>query len=286
MRYFLSLLALSLLLFSWTTCHGQSKPAPEVPAKPVVVPFELLRTKHIAVKIKVNGKGPFRVIFDTGAPMTVLTSKLAREAGLATNRPAGGFGLFGAGGGPMTIKSLMVGDLEAKDVQGMVMDHPTVRELALALGPLEGIVGFPFFARYRTTIDYQEKTLTFVPSGFDPPNVYQLMTKEVEALMGRPGAASLPRVLAPAALWGLSVTREKDDPEPGVVIKEVVPNSAAAMGGLKKGDRLLTVDGRWTDSVSDLYHAAGLVKAGRMVKVVVLRDKKELTLNVTPTFGL
>ena len=54
--------------------------------KPVVVPFELLKTKHITMDVKVNGKGPYRVIFDTGAPMTVLNSKLAKEAGL----PAGG----------------------------------------------------------------------------------------------------------------------------------------------------------------------------------------------------
>ena len=56
-------------------------PARADDAKPAVVPFELLKTKHITLDIKVNGKGPYRVIFDTGAPMTVLNNKLAKEAG-------------------------------------------------------------------------------------------------------------------------------------------------------------------------------------------------------------
>src|SRR5207302_5303192 len=46
---------------------GADEPKPTVPA---TVPFELLETKHMAVKIKLNGKGPYRVIFDTGAPVT------------------------------------------------------------------------------------------------------------------------------------------------------------------------------------------------------------------------
>ena len=50
--------------------------------------------------------------------------------------------------------------------------------------------------------------------------------------------------------------------------------------------RLLTLDGRWTDSLADLYTAAGFVKPGTAVKVVVTRGKKEMTFTVTPTAGL
>ena len=45
----------------------------------------------------------------------------------------------------------------------MVMDHPTVEAISKTVGPIDGIVGFPFFARYRMTLDYQAKKLTFVP---------------------------------------------------------------------------------------------------------------------------
>jgi hypothetical protein len=246
--------------------------------KPVVVPFELLKTKHITLDIKVNGKGPYRVIFDTGAPMTVLNNKLAKEAGL----PKGG-GLFG--GLPATVKELEVGDLKAEKVPAVIMDHPLVELMSKEkdIGQLYGIVGFPFFARYRMTMDYKAKKMTFAPNGFDPPDVLKEMEAAIERLLD---GKQPPRVLAPAAQWGLVAEKDKDDEEAGVTVKEVMAGSAAAEAGLKAGDRLLTLDGRWTDSIADLYTAAGFVKAGTAVKVVVARGKKEMTLTVKPTAGL
>ena len=61
--------------------------------------------------------------------------------------------------------------------------------------------------------------------------------------------------------------------------------SAVAAGGLKPGDRLLTLDGRWTDSIGDTFSAASLVKPGRAVKLVVQRGDKEVKLTVKPMKG-
>jgi S1-C subfamily serine protease len=58
------------------------------------------------------------------------------------------------------------------------------------------------------------------------------------------------------------------------------------VAGIQAGDRLLTLDGRWTDSVTDCYTAAGHVKPGSAVKVVVRREGSEKELTVKPTFGL
>lgn len=70
-----------------------------------------------------------------------------------------------------------------------------------------------------------------------------------------------------------------------MVVKEVLAESAAAKAGLKKGDRVLTIDGRWTDTLPDLYTAAGYVKPGTSVPVVIKRDGKEMELKVKPTAG-
>jgi len=59
-----------------------------------------------------------------------------------------------------------------------------------------------------------------------------------------------PKMLAPAGLWGLAVDKDKDDEEAGVEVKEVLGGGAAAAAGLKAGDRVLTIDGRWTDTIS------------------------------------
>jgi hypothetical protein len=252
--------------------------------KPVTVPFELIQTKHIAVQIKINGKGPYRVIFDTGAPVTLLNTKIAKESGvLGKNAKGGGFGLFGMAG-QAKIKELQVGDLKAADVPAIIMDHPTVDAISKALGPIEGIVGFPFFARYKMTLDYQAKEMTFVPNGFNPPDVMASLMTTIMAMMN--DKQPPPKILAPAAQWGLVVTKKADDDEPGVTIKEVRSGSAAAAAGLKAGDRLLTLDGRWTDTVADTYTAAGFVKPGQAAKVVVKRGDKEIEVAVKPVSGI
>jgi predicted metalloprotease with PDZ domain len=252
-------------------------------AKPVTVPFELLKTGHMAVMIKINGKGPYRVIFDTGAPVSLINNKVAKESGLLDNVKKPLFSLFNTAG-QTSIKSLEIGDLKAENVNTIVMDHPTVEAISKALGPIEGIVGFPFFARYKTTINYQAKELTFVPNGFDPPDVMQELAASLMTMINEKQPKA--KVLAPAAQWGIIATKEPKDEDAGVAVKEVYADSAAAKAGLKAGDRVLTLDGRWTDSLRDLYDAAGFVKAGTAVKVKVLRDGKEKELTIKPASGL
>src|SRR5260370_18456625 len=92
--------------------------------KPITVPFEMLKTGHITVMVKVNGKGPYKLIFDTGAPLTLVNNKVAKEADLLEGVQKPLFAPFGSMGEPK-IETLQVGDQKASDVAAMVMDHPT-----------------------------------------------------------------------------------------------------------------------------------------------------------------
>lgn len=253
----------------------------EAPPQRITVPFELLRTGHMTVMVKINGKGPYKLIFDTGAPITLLNNKIARESGLlkGVQRPL--FSPFGSIG-QVKVKSLEVGEQRAENLPAIVMDHPTVEAISKAFGPIDGIVGFPFFARFKMTLDYQTKTMTFVPNGFQPPDVMQAMMTTLMA-MGKDQAA---KVLVPAAQWGFRATKAEGDEEAGVTIKEVLPGSAAAEAGLKAGDRLLTLDRRWTDTMADLYNAVSEIKPGQPIPLKVLRNGKEQELKVIPKSGL
>jgi hypothetical protein len=259
------------------------KPIEKPAVQPIVIPFEVLKSGHMAVKIKVNGKGPYRVIFDTGAPINLLNNKLAKEAGLLKDVPQSKLLLLGTIA-EVKVKELQVGSEKAADQHAIVMDHPLVELMSKKLGPLYGIVGFPFFARYRMTIDYQAETLTLIPSGYKPANVLRSMESTLLQLMG--GGAQTAKVLSPAAQWGLTAHKKAGDDEAGVDIKEVLPGSAAAEAGLKPGDRLLTIDDRWTDTLPDLYEIAGHLKPGVTVPVTIQRDGKKMDLKIKLRAGL
>jgi hypothetical protein len=286
MRAAFKLLLLAGLAAGPSAAVGQAPPEKKVEQlvdeKPIVVPFELLKSGHMAVQVKVNGKGPYRLIFDTGAPMNLISNKVAKEAGVIDpkgKRP--GFSPFGAMG-QMDVKTLEIGDVRAEKMQAVVIDHPTVGLLAEAVGPLEGIIGFPFFARHRVTVDYQKKELTFAPNGYQPSDIMQSLQKKImEASQNKD-----PLMLAPAAVWGLVVDKDKGDEDAGVVVKEVLAGGPAAAAGIKPGDRLLTIDGRWTDTVGDTFLAATFVKPGRAVEVAVKRGDKEVKLMAKPVKGV
>src|SRR5262245_8607479 len=116
------LIATSLILLVLPAqIRAQDDKQKDTPKK-FVVPFELIKTQHMVVSIKVNGKGPYRLVFDTGAPDSLVSNKVAKEAGLVGK--GGGLPIFGSRGA-VKIKELELGDLKATDVSAMVLDHPT-----------------------------------------------------------------------------------------------------------------------------------------------------------------
>ena len=247
------------------------------------VPFETIKTQHMVVDVKINGSGPYRLIFDTGAPDSLVNNKLAKESGVLSKdfkKPF--FAPFGSMG-QHKIKTLEAGDLKAENLSVMVVDHPTIAAISEVVGPIDGIVGFTFFARYKMTIDYQKKVMTFTPSDYKPADTLRVL---MEKMMMSKVDRDRPKVLAPAGLFGFRVDKDANDEVDGVVVKEVLSDTPAAKAGLKAGDRLLTFDSRWTDTIADTFQAASLVRADRVVPLTVRRDGTELKLHIKANTGL
>jgi hypothetical protein len=241
----------------------------------------MLPTNHMLVSAHINGKGPYRLIFDLGAPITLLGNRAGEESGVVKAETPRSF-LF-AMRGEATIGSLQAGDLTAKDLPAIVFDHPTLSVLGRFLRRrIDGIIGFTLFARYKTTIDYQAKQLRFQPVDFQ---MRDLLKELPDRLAGPKTARRL--VLAPAALWGLRLGPPEGGVDaPGLPILEVRPGSPAEAAGLQAGDILTTLDGRWTVSLADAYNAAARVEPGQATEVVILREGREQTLSVRPVDGL
>jgi hypothetical protein len=277
MKLRMSLVAVTLLAMAAWACAGEQQP------RSFVVPFDTIKTQHMIVKAKINGKGPYTLIFDTGAPDSLVNNRIAKEAEILPNNfKSPPLALFGAKG-QFKIKLLEVGDLKAEKLSVMVVDHPTVTAISDVVGPIDGIIGFTFFARYKMTIDYQKKEMTFTPNDFVPPD---MLSKLMGIMLTSRSEREKPKVIAPGALFGFRVDKEKGDEDAGVVVKDVLDGSPAAAAGLKAGDRLLTLDHRWTDTINDCYYAASRVRPGANIAAEVRRDGKEMTLRIKTNAGL
>jgi len=113
-----------------------------------------LFNNHIYGNVKLNGKGPFLFIFDTGGH-NIVTPPIAMALGLKIE------------GGFAHIDRLEVGNASVKDQLFAVLPLDKLSDIEGA--PLPGMVGYETFRRFVTRIDYDTKTVTLIdPKHFDP----------------------------------------------------------------------------------------------------------------------
>jgi pimeloyl-ACP methyl ester carboxylesterase len=67
----------------------------------------------------------------------------------------------------------------------------------------------------------------------------------------------------------------------GVLIEAVVPDTAAAAGGIRQGDVLLAMAGRTVSGVADVMTAIASMSAGQELEVTLLRAGRQMMLPVT-----
>lgn len=245
-------------------------------------PFEMTGTNHFYVEVKLNGEGPFRLIFDLGAPVTLLSNRAARESKTVPpgRRPSLFMGMSGEG----NVKEMQFGESTAKDIPVMIFDHPAINAMSEILGKrFDGILGYTFFARYRTTIDYQQKRLWFEPVRESTDNVVTALPER----MLNPSAKVQTRVVVPRTQTiGIETETQpgsKTDAVPPVLkIASVRKGSPAELAGLKLGDMIVAFGPHWLFSGADLADALSGVESGKPVKVMIQRDGKNMEIQVQP----
>jgi hypothetical protein len=135
-------------------------------AASTVVPFRLLNN-HVYVEARVNGKGPYTFIVDSGGH-TLLSSRIVSDAGL---KPLGQSVESGAGDSHSTtgfvhFGEIAIGGVRLLDQTGFATE---VYDKSIEGIAVDGMVGFELIGRMVTAIDYEKRTVTFTdPARFVP----------------------------------------------------------------------------------------------------------------------
>src|SRR5580698_410810 len=115
----------------------------------------------VVFEAMINGKGPFQLIFDTGASVSILNPAVIAQLGLPAES---GSVAVPAMGGPVESKAFHAADVR---IGGLALHHQTFYSIQLpwpdGTGPV-GAVGYEMMRQLVVTVDYAQQRLTF----FDP----------------------------------------------------------------------------------------------------------------------
>ena len=173
--YFLT----SCLLLMSATAVAQEK------SKFVEVPFEFYRNE-IIVHVKVNGKGPFNMMLDTGTDPSAVDLATAKELDLKIS-PVGGKASGGGSGVNMAFATKLplveLGGLTVKDVEALAIDLSKISE---RLGrPLHGILGHSVLNGRIVQFDYPNHVVRFYSQSPFPKTAKQENTAKRTVLSFR-----------------------------------------------------------------------------------------------------
>src|SRR4051794_14907028 len=82
----LARLGLWLVAFSMAPGAPPDRPKDPEVGKSYQVPVRVTNTNHFLVRVRINGKGPFNFLVDTGAPAFYVSTDTARKVGLKPSR--------------------------------------------------------------------------------------------------------------------------------------------------------------------------------------------------------
>ena len=127
----------------------------EAPEPRYVAPTLRDRIGRIWAPVLINGKGPFRLVLDTGASRSAVTADVAQALGIPLDDSAAVLlhGVTGSATVPtIRVENLLVGDLQ--------INSPILPIVPDALGGAEGVLGTEGMADKRIFIDFHHDLIT------------------------------------------------------------------------------------------------------------------------------
>ena len=282
LRTFLLVAALLCPAVAWSDEPAKDKKD----TKPRAVPYRLTDTQHVLVRVKINGKGPFNFIVDTGCPVLIVSTSVGKQVGLKTEKNWATLDALEMEGG--LIQKKVLARVETPfQLEGM-------NGMGLAGVELHGLLGYSVIAKYKMEFDFTRDRLLWTPLNFDPPPPQPIVVKGGGGAGGMEMMAGFMRILA--AFSGLKpapppVPRgflgfEMDEQDKTVTVGAVLAKSPAAEAGLKKGDRILEVDGAKIAAVADVHRKVARLLPGQELKLQIQRGDEMHEIKITAGQGL
>jgi hypothetical protein len=256
-------------------------------SKTYQVPFRLTSTNHVLVRAKINGKGPYNFILDTGAPALFVSTAVGNKLGVKANKQGWGtFDRFEIEGGVVMekVKGRVENPFQLEGMNG----------LGLAGAELHGMIGYTILARYRLEFDFsnQSHKMTWQPLDFKPPEPPPLggasapagmdsigfLLKFLGAMMGK---RPEPQIVLRGFL-GIAM----QDREGAVTVQAVLEGSPASLAGLKPGDLIQRFQDKVVKTTSDVYRLANKLAPDQTAELKVARDGETLSIRIKAGRGL
>lgn len=115
----------------------------------------------LMVAVHINGAGPYNLVLDTGATLTCIDERLARDLHLPRKTGAVGLGAGVGGSGRVAlvqVDSVRLGTSTVRNLTACVLDLRHLRELGA--GGVSGLLGLNFLTRFHVTLDFEQRLMT------------------------------------------------------------------------------------------------------------------------------
>jgi hypothetical protein len=257
------------------------------------VPYRLTDTNHFLVRVRLNGKGPFHFLVDSGAPALYVATETAAKIGL--NRAKGEFWTH-------LDRLDLEGGAQLQSLKARVEDPfqlVGMNALGLPGVPIDGILGFTILARFRLEIDPTRNWMTWTRLDFTPPD--PPIPRHGDGNGALPPELQIMNAIGPIAK-GLAFfmgkqPEERQDPrgflgmewaeatdpssrQPAVQIRQVLASSPAAKAHLQAGDTLVRVGQQPVKSVGAARAALASVRPGDSVELTIRRAGREQNTSI------
>lgn len=232
------------------------------------IPFRLSDTKHLLVRAKINGKGPFLFLLDTGAPAVYVAGDTAKQIGLTAGKNGWANAARLEVEGGAVVENLPVRLDDPTQLKGM-------NSLGLEGAHLDGIIGYNLLARFVLDIDVSRLRMIWTRQTTLPTDVPDLQAM----LLGKPitlpksmaqmdsMASMMPKLMAKlktetVARGFVGLELQPDKPAGRVQVARVLADSPASRAGLQAGD-VVEMAGVGTNLLQAVAHNADMVRLTR-----------------------